>query len=181
MGLVLETEVRYGIFDRFRGSLLLWKRIQKDKTPRISYGDRTVPSWSWMAYSGGISFISVATETRMVPRRADLCFSDNGEALNVKVRQFSGNCRMEQKGEEEHAILEGTEEVGSLWFDVAGQVEFKYCVVVSMDCFDQKEDARKTYYVLAVRKKDGVAYERLGVGKVEAQYVSRGCNAGTLV
>ncbi|GAB1311930.1 hypothetical protein MFIFM68171_02140 [Madurella fahalii] len=180
IGQVLKTEVRYGIFDCFRGCLLLWKRTQENKTARISYRDRTVPSWSWMAYSGGIDFITDMRQDLIVPRRIDLSFIDNGKALDVKVRHFGGNCRMEQKGEE-HAIFDGTEEVGSCWFDVAGWIEFKHCVVVGVDRYDKEEGARKTYYVLVVGKKDGSGrYERLGVGKVEAQYVSIDCNAGTL-
>ncbi|KAK3373471.1 heterokaryon incompatibility protein-domain-containing protein [Lasiosphaeria ovina] len=180
MAQVLQTEVRYGIFDCFLSALLLWKRSQEDKTPRISYGDRTVPSWSWMAYSGGIDFLSDKTQDLLVPRRVDLGFTDDGKALDVKVRRFGENFRVEQKGKG-HVAVNGTDEVGPIWFDVADRIEFKHCVVVGMDKRDRKENAQKTYYVLVVRKKeDGVAYERLGVGKVEAQYVSRDWDAGTL-
>jgi len=44
IGKVLKTEVRYGIFRSFISSLLLWRRTYKNKTARISYGKRTVPS-----------------------------------------------------------------------------------------------------------------------------------------
>ncbi|KAK3360343.1 heterokaryon incompatibility protein-domain-containing protein [Lasiosphaeria hispida] len=180
MAQVLETEVRYGIFDCFRSSLLLWKRSQEDKTPRIPYGDRTVPSWSWMAYSGGIDFLSDIKQNLVVPSRVDLGFADDGKALDVKVRRFGENCRVEQQAEG-HVIVNGTEEVGCIWFDVADRIEFKHCVAVGMDKHDKKEDPRKTYYILVVwKKEDGVEYERLGVGKVEAQYVSRDGDAGTL-
>jgi hypothetical protein len=71
--------------------------------------------------------------------------------------------------------------VGSLWLDVADRIEFKHCVVVGMDPEYRKKDSQKTYYVLLVREKQGKeGYERLGVGKVEAQYVSRESNAGKL-
>jgi len=112
----------------------------------------------------------------------DLGFTKNGEALNAKVRKFDGDCRMEDKGEE-HAIFDGTRQVGSLWFDVTDQIYLKYCncVVVSMVRDYRKEDARKTYHVLVFGgKAGGGGYERVGVGKVEAQYVSRDCIAGTL-
>ncbi|KAK3391247.1 heterokaryon incompatibility protein-domain-containing protein [Podospora didyma] len=181
MGQVLETEVRYGIFHRFFSSLLLWRRTYKNKTPPIPYEDRTVPSWSWMAYSGGIEFIADSTQVLMVPRRVDLGFNKDGEALNVQVRKFGGNCRVEDKGEE-HAIVDGTEQVGSLWLDVADQIRLEdcSCVVVSI-ARDKKEDARKTCHVLVIwEKAGGGGYERVGVGKVEAQYVSSDCVAGTL-
>lgn len=153
-----------------------------NKTARISYKKRTVPSWSWMAYSGGIAFIADAMQDRRVPHRVDLGFTEDGEALNVKVRKFVGDCRMEDRGEE-YAIVDGTQQVGSLWFDVADQIQLKdySCAVVSMVKDDKKADARKTYYVLVIRKKAWRrGYKRAGVGKVEAQYVSRECVAGTL-
>lgn len=87
---------------------------------------------------------------------------------------------MEDKGEE-HAIVHSTEQVGSLWFDTADRPRLEDCnfVVVNM-VQDEKEDARKTYYVLVIREKaGGGGYERLGVGMVQAQYVSSDCVAGT--
>lgn len=176
---VLDSKVRYGIFRCFFGSLFLWRRTHMNKTARIFYGKRTVPSWSWMAYSGGIEFIADAMQNRMVPDYLDLGFTSDGEALHVKVRKFGGDCRMKDKGEE-HAIVDGTRQVGSLWFDVADQIQLKdcHCAVVSMAKDGERDDARKTYYVLVIRKEG--RYERVGVGKVEAQYVSRECVAGTL-
>ncbi|KAK4095935.1 HET-domain-containing protein [Parathielavia hyrcaniae] len=182
MGQVLGTEVRHGIFGCFRGSLLLWKRTHENKTPPTPYKDRAVPSWSWMAYPGGIDFISDATRGLLVPCSEDLGFVNDGQALSVKVRKFRGSCRMEQE-EEEHAIFDGTEKVGSLWFDVADHIQFQdcFCVVVSMGKDDKKEDSRKTYNILILRQRvGGRGYERVGVGKVEAQYVSIDCDAGML-
>ncbi|KAK4097756.1 HET-domain-containing protein [Parathielavia hyrcaniae] len=182
MGQVLETEVRHGIFGCFRGSLLLWKRTHGNKTPPTPYKDRTVPSWSWMAYPGGIKFISDTTQGLLVPFSEDLGFVNDGQALSVKVRKFRGTCRMEQE-EKEYAIFDRTEKVGSLWFDVADHIQFQdcFCVVVGMDKDDKKEDSRKTYNVLIIRQKaGGRGYERVGVGKVEAQYVSIDYDAGML-
>ena len=180
MGQVLGTEVRYGIFHCFLGSLLPWKRTHETKTPPIPYEGRIVPSWSWMAYSGGIDFITDAGPGLMVPGLVDLDFTNDGQALDVKVRQLSWNFRLRKRGEE-YAILKGREKVGSLWFDVAGRIEFKHCVVVGMRAGQEKEDARKTYHVFIVRQKaGGGGYKRVGVGKVQAQYVCRDYDAGTL-
>lgn len=181
MGQVLETEVRFGIFRCLFGSLLVWRRNHENKTPPTVHGDRTVPSWSWMAYSGGIEFIADLKQYLKVPRHADLSFTKDGQALDIQVRKFGGDCRMEDKGEE-HAIVDGTEQVGSLWLDVADQIRLQdcSCVVVSMVRNDKK-DARKTYHVLVIQERaEGGGYERVGVGKVEAQYVSSDCVTGTL-
>ena len=132
-----------------------------------------------MAYSGAVEFISMQ-ESLVVPRLAELDFTNSATALRVKVRQFCEKCRMEQNGEE-HVIVDGTGKVGSLWFDVADQMEFKHCIVVGMGEYDEKEDPRKIYYILVIREKPGrKEYERLGVGKVEAQYVSTHRETGTL-
>ncbi|KAH7137057.1 heterokaryon incompatibility protein-domain-containing protein [Dactylonectria estremocensis] len=172
----LRTEARYGILRCFFASLLLWKRSADEKTARIAYKGRTVPSWSWMAYFGGIHFLS--NSKLKVPPRADLDFSSVDGALIVQVRQFE-HCRMEREGEI-HAIFADTKRVGSLWFDMAANIEFGHCVVVGMR-EKKKGDPQKTYCVLVVRRKQsGQEHERLGVGEVEARYVSRNCNAGTL-
>ncbi|KAM5359226.1 hypothetical protein ACJZ2D_014653 [Fusarium nematophilum] len=199
MGHALRSEVRYGIVRCFLSSLLLWKRTKEDKTARINYGGRTVPSWSWMAYPGGIDFISDAKQSLMVPRSADLDLPDDDVTLTVKVRQFK-DCRIGQDvfsraafawtrkvgslwfdvadriGQDgnQFAIFARTafalpRKVGSLWFDVAECTEFKHCVVVGMGD-NGKKDPRKTYYFLLVRETQGRGgYERLGVGKVEAR------------
>ncbi|KAK0741097.1 hypothetical protein B0T18DRAFT_440491 [Schizothecium vesticola] len=144
----------YSLLERMEQALKTEERTHENKTRPIPYKDRTVPSWSWMAYPGGIGFIADATKDHTVLRRMDLGFTKDGEALNVKVRKFGGDCR-------------------SLSFDVADQIQLKDC-----NCI---EDARKTYYVLVIRKKGWRRrYKRVGVGKVEAHYVSRECVPGTL-
>jgi len=118
----------------------------------------------------------------MVPRLVDLDFNYRKEALNVKARKFSGDFRIEDKGEE-HAIFDGTEQVGSLWYDIADHIRLEdcNCVVVSMVRDERKLDHRRTYHVLVIRERaEGGGYERVGAGKVEAQYVSRDCVARTL-
>lgn len=61
------------------------------------------------------------------------------------------------------------------------RVKLKHYVVVGMGK-GEIEELQKTYYVIIVRDKEegGERYERLGVGKVRARYVSIDCEAGTL-
>ena len=173
----LKTEGRYGVFRCFFSRLLLWKRSDEEKTGPIDYEGRMVPSWSWMAYNGGIDFMS--NSRLMVPGSKDLRFDTDREALVVKIRQFE-NCQMEQE-EKEHAIVANLGRVGSLWFDVATKVEFRHCVVVGMRG-GQEKDPQKTYYILVVREKPlEKKYERLGVGEVKACYVSKESDTRKLV
>ncbi|KAF7503416.1 hypothetical protein GJ744_003899 [Endocarpon pusillum] len=176
----LKTEARYGVFGCFLSRLLLWKRSNEKKTAPIIYpGGKEPPSWSWMAYYGGIDFIS--TPRFEVPNFEGLRFDTDKEAIISKIRQFK-NCRLEQQ-EKEHAIFADQERVGSLWFDMAADIESKsiHCVIIGMRD-DAKEDPKKTYYILVVRgnqQKNG--YERLGVGEVEALYVSMESDTGKLL
>ncbi|KAJ3453667.1 hypothetical protein MRS44_017914 [Fusarium solani] len=164
---VLRTEVRYGIVGCFLVPLLLWKRTNEDKTALINYGRS----------NGAIMRL-------MVLRSADLEFTNNGDTLTVTVRRFK-DCRIGQDGKQFAIFATSTfaspRKVGSLWFDVADRIEFKHCVIVGMDEDHQKEDPWKTYYFLLVRERQGgEGFERLGVGKVEAQYVSKASDAGKL-
>lgn len=142
-----------------------------------------MPSWSWMAYSGGIKFLSKMGQL-MVPPFWDLDFAKDGKALIAKVRQFK-DCQIRQEGGQ-FAIFgvppfAETSKVGSLWFDFEKRIEFQYCVVVGMEAEPQKSDHLKTYYILVVRERQGgKGYERLGAGTVEARYVSTHGERGIL-
>ncbi|KAH7142109.1 hypothetical protein EDB81DRAFT_843544 [Dactylonectria macrodidyma] len=61
----LQIDIRYSIFN--------------------CYLNRTVPSWSWIAYPGGIDFILDPKLRHMVLRSADLDFNDDGDTLTVKA------------------------------------------------------------------------------------------------
>jgi len=173
----LNTKGRYGVFRCFLPHLLLWKRSDEEKTALIVYEGRKVPSWSWMAYYGGIDFMS--NSSLKVPDYEDLRFDTDSKALIVKVRQFE-NCRMEPE-EKECAIFADSERVGSLWFDMGANIQFKYCVVVGMRV-DGEEDPQKTYYILVILKKPlRKGYKRLGVGEVKAPYVSKKSDTGKLL
>jgi len=105
----------------------------------------------------------------IVPHLIDLNFNYCEEALNVKARKFSRDFRMEDKGEE-HAIFDGTEQVGSLWYDMADHIRLEdcNCIVVSIVRDKRKLDYWKTYHVLVIRERaEGGGYQRVGAGKVE--------------
>ena len=122
----------------------------------------------------------------MIPGPEDLRFGADQRALIVKVRRFK-NDQLEPKGKL-HVILDGPKSVGSLWFDRETDNQpkdtsdqSKRCVVVGMRN-DMTKDPKKTYYILVVLEGPRVnEYKRLGVGKVQACYVSKESKAGTLV
>jgi len=60
--------------------------------------------------------------------------------------------------------------------DVVDYIRLKdcNCVVVGIVGDKEKEGALQTYYVLIIREKaEGRGYKRVGVGKMEARYISR--------
>lgn len=77
---VLKCENRYGVFERFLHRNLLWKPSNEEKLVRISYGNQKVPSWSWMAYNGGIQFVEVAL--------VDVKWIDNLQFDNMRENAF---------------------------------------------------------------------------------------------
>ncbi|KAJ3536178.1 hypothetical protein NM208_g5822 [Fusarium decemcellulare] len=182
MGHELATSVRYGIIRCFLGSLLSWKRTAKEMTPPIDFGQRTVPSWSWMAYDGSIEFIVNYRYELEIPRPTDLEFTQDGKELKVKVREFE-NCRLgENEGDNEYAVCGRDGKVGSLWYDMKGQIEFNYCVVVGSGKTSAVVGNPKTYYVVMVQEKpDRGCYVRLGAGTLDEGYVSTKSEAGRLL
>jgi hypothetical protein len=55
----LKCERRFGNFEDFLHRNLLWQPSGGEKMKRIDYGGLKVPSWSWMAYNGGIQFLNI--------------------------------------------------------------------------------------------------------------------------
>jgi hypothetical protein len=112
---------------------------------------------------------------------ADLRFDTEPQyALLIQVRTFQ-NCRIEQQGSQHSVFDTESEEVGVLWFDVKTDPHFQHCVVIGMEV-DRKEHPHKTYYILATRELSSKnMYERVGVGKIKARYVSREAREGKLL
>lgn len=172
------SQISYGVIHRFLPRLLLWKRTGT-KTDPILHENTTVPSWSWMFYDGSIEFLTYSL--LKVPKYEILSFGSN-QAIKIGVRQFE-YCHMDQE-HENLKILADTTEVGFICFDLnfAARNESRNCVVVGIRNDDDNEDPDKEYYILVVREKSGEGeYERLGVGRVQARYVSNESRSGILL
>ncbi|OCK73239.1 hypothetical protein K432DRAFT_399013 [Lepidopterella palustris CBS 459.81] len=55
----LKTEGGYGIFEKYLHRCLLWQKSIRSLKRIMSFRGETVPSWSWMAYEGGIEYMDV--------------------------------------------------------------------------------------------------------------------------
>ncbi|KAF4447661.1 hypothetical protein F53441_8807 [Fusarium austroafricanum] len=57
---VLETRGVFGIFEQYLARSLLWSRPEEAFLTHISFADGiVVPSWSWMAYEGPITYANI--------------------------------------------------------------------------------------------------------------------------
>lgn len=85
-----KTEGDYGIFALYLHRSLMWKREGSDKLVPIEYpSDRTVPSWSWMAYSGPISYVEAPFD-RVLWNKNDLVLPFEGGRLRNSTQTRTG-------------------------------------------------------------------------------------------
>ncbi|KAF2826171.1 hypothetical protein CC86DRAFT_382244 [Ophiobolus disseminans] len=153
-----QSETRFGIFQSFLHRCLLWQRSGERHMDRIGYETQSVPSWSWMAYSGSIQFMDITfgkvewvrslTVNRHYKYRL---FNKKWKpALVTNISSFR-NCSFKQS-EAGYAILDSDRaERGEIQYDVEMHKRFdtERCVIIGQDC--RKFNARKTkYYILVL-------------------------------
>ncbi|KAF2181010.1 hypothetical protein K469DRAFT_793617, partial [Zopfia rhizophila CBS 207.26] len=179
----IGCQSRYGIFQQYLHRNLLWQRSNEEKTKRIGYVTQTVPSWSWMAYDGGIQFMDIPfgdvdwNDKLRFNRKYKHVFNKTGKhALVTDVGVFR-NCSLEQKGIG-YAILDSSKtERGWIQYDIERSEDLyaERCVVVGRKSHKDRHRLKNyEYCILVVRptSKDD-EYERVGVGLIQSDYVLR--------
>ena len=183
----LKCRSGYGIFQRYLHRNLLWQRSD-NKMERIVYKNQNVPSWSWMAYNGGIQFMDIPFGT--VDWIDNLRFDKGRElVLITDVGEFR-DCTMEPDGKY-YAILDfGRRKRGWIQYDAEEDEDLfkERCVVVGKKSIEDSEDGDsedmdsedgdrldvKEYYILVVRPTSlDSEYKRVGVGLIQSDYVVR--------
>ena len=169
----LECQSSYGIFQRYLHRNLLWQASDNKMEP-IGYKTRHVPSWSWMAYNGGIQFMDIPFG--IVDWIDNLRLKERGLVLITDVGGFR-DCTMGPDGKY-YAVLDfDRKKRGWIQYDFKeGEDPYKErCVVTGkkskkdVDGLDVKE-----YYILVVRPTSvNGEYKRVGVGLIQSDYVVR--------
>ncbi|KIX10701.1 uncharacterized protein Z518_01785 [Rhinocladiella mackenziei CBS 650.93] len=172
-----NTNGVYGIFEAYLNRSLLWQRAG-DEMRRISYPKgRKVPSWSWMAYDGCISYVDVPfgkvdwLRSLQSPFRQDERSStdngdDNKKASPFELTAFSRDFSAPSTRHGMHFVVfdqPGTEQLPGL----------KY-VVLGKDKSSSLGTAQKSYILVvapALSYGDPSAYERVGAGFVEKHQI----------
>ena len=176
----LKCRSRYGIFERYLHRNLLWQ-ASDNKMERIEYPTRNVPSWSWMAYNGGVRFMDIPFGT--VDWINNFWLNEERElVLIADIGEFR-DCTMEPNGKY-YAVLDfGGMERGWIQYDIEGGEDLckDRCVVAGKKSNKDKDKIEdgdilgvKEYYILVVRPAsvDG-KYERVGVGLIQSDYIVR--------
>jgi hypothetical protein len=149
---------RYGIFQDFLHRNLLW-RADDCQLEEIKH-EPPLPSWTWMAYSGGIKFMDVSF----------------GRMERIDSIRFDK--------ETENAIIatlwvfrEGAAK-GKIYFDLSDIHKEQYCVVVGREVPEfgyGDNDSTSTEYHILVVVSTGVdgEYRRVGAGTIHCSHVMR--------
>ncbi|KAF2496438.1 HET-domain-containing protein [Lophium mytilinum] len=178
----------YGVFDDGPGGGLfhrglLWQRGEDEEslTP-IHFtdgGNWRVPTWSWMAYDGGIDYLDPpfdsaeweTTDVRPPKRFGDFAgFEDGAIMLPAIVRDFS----VARRGIDEVKLVYDTDKRDGI------DRQRPQCVVVAKSKTEMTA-REKTYYVLIVVPSSALhgfpsetMYVRVGVGRMLGKYIALG-------
>ncbi|KAF4622802.1 hypothetical protein G7Y89_g14223 [Cudoniella acicularis] len=168
-----RTKDRYGIFQHFLHRSILWQRSGDKRMKPIEYPpDRKVPSWSWMAYEGEISYVDIPFGK--VEWSDAVKFGSKLE-LQAPVREFL-HCTIEPQNEGCAILSEGGER-GWLKFDGEDITDIQRlkCIVVGKKYLEQETAYSRDRYILVVAQKlEGGhrTYERVGAGSIQWRYIS---------
>ncbi|KAF3039731.1 hypothetical protein E8E12_005959 [Didymella heteroderae] len=130
-----------------------------------------MPSWSWMACTGGIQFLNI--EYGELSLNKSLTFDKTRkEALNSDLAAFV-DCKFESDGDGNYLLVDAASmNVGWIKVDVkdGGSLNDMYCIVVGKE----KKDKVEGYFVLAVLWNGSAnEYRRVGLGAVECRFVEK--------
>lgn len=167
-----KTTGGYGILDKFLHRSLLWQR-SKESLERI-----LTPSWSFMAYSGPIEYLSVPFGEASWSDDITSPFSEGKQPAIISRSQINS-------GDLKASILELGAPVWEIAHMRGGNLildnpHYHYaqplqCVIVGKNA-TQPLDEHQAHYVLLVHRAAGIdedrAYERVGVGVLERHQIA---------
>ncbi|KAH7385350.1 hypothetical protein DE146DRAFT_680954 [Phaeosphaeria sp. MPI-PUGE-AT-0046c] len=168
----LQCRSKCGIFEKYLHRNLLWQASDTN-TKRINYDEgRQVPSWSWMAYGGGIKFMEIAFTAVAWVKALAFHAENYSITLIVDVCQF--RCVTLTPDGERHTVsnLIGKAK-GWIQYDVKGSESGRreHCVVIGRT--EEKTSKRYYYILVVVPTREDWEYARIGVGMVRTSCVKR--------
>lgn len=181
----LNTHGGFGVFDDEQSLLrrsLLWQRGKDDKdiptTLRkiIFPANRnlTPPTWSWMAYEGGIDFLELPFGG-VDWQKDDIRSPWTLDSSNVchTIDQTTTGIELCANAREFNTTKAKPEEFTIVYDIPSNEVQSLMCIVMGRRIENgvEPEDAR--HYVLFITSKEGAAnvYERVGVGHMPGKFI----------
>jgi hypothetical protein len=172
----LSCQSRYGIFPDFLHRNLLW-RADRNKLEKIEY-DLPLPSWSWMAYSGGVIFINVLFGE--MEWNESLRFDEKSEnAIIANLCAFRDCTSVHCGSQYEVRDLDGGKKEQIIYDAARGDIlDEDECVVVGKRVHDigyeDNSSQSDDWHILVVRSTgvDG-EYRRVGAGTIHGSHVAR--------
>ncbi|KAH6665936.1 hypothetical protein B0J14DRAFT_660071 [Halenospora varia] len=173
-----DTKGGFGALDLYLHRSLLWKGPDTLRMKRLVYpADQSVPSWSWMAVDGPISYLEVPLGKADWNDKLKSPFK-SAKDISANYWQIGkGHPRLELKAEARKFVLARTNTLKRLiTFDIEPSVglEDMRCVVVGKQKLVSSHDLQK-HYVLAVvplHSEGPGIFERAGVGTVDKKLIS---------
>lgn len=181
----LRSKIYHGIIDWYLHRSLLWRRTTgTQEQKRIEYpSDRSIPSWSWMAYPGGISFEADDCEWGNLDVIKDIEVAKVGvennklgnAALQTLVWKFAGSdARIKRRGDTDMQVLDSKGFQGWISLDIKVELLRVPDLVVLARLKESRVDGT-LYFVLFVERQESGNYERLGIGMIR-----EGCELASL-
>ena len=161
----LKTTGGYGVFDCYLHRFLLWQSAG-DPIKRIeSYGSEKVPSWSWMAYTGSIEYMSV-------PSGKVLWAEDIQSPFRIRAK---GNLMGDEIRRKQAEIVARAWRLADCPTSSLILGESMRCVVLGTEKEAVSNRPPKHYVLVVLAVSDEIAdlYERVGVGILEEAHIVR--------
>lgn len=143
---------------------------------RIEHKSYDVPSWSWMAYIGGIDFIDLNFgELELFENlRFDKKHKNDKQTLITNVWEFQDCHLKEMEKAAYYGIFDSCDaEKGRIVYDVKREDDIfsERSVIIGRTRLEYQWE----YHMLIVRQREGKEgeYERVGIGKVQEGYIVR--------
>lgn len=138
---------------------------------RIAYdNNQQVPSWSWMAYSGGIQFLDIPTGS--VSWLNGLRFDKGRKSASITDVGWFRHCTINPEGERWAVFDLFGNKRGWIQYDVedGGKHHEDRCVIVGITEHRNVEE----YYILVVLPNPVEGeYRRVGIGMIQSSYAVR--------
>jgi hypothetical protein len=179
-----DTSGGFGVFERYLGRGLLWIRAPDvahlTKIP-FDPAQSRVPSWSWMAYEGAISFLDLPFGdidwTTDIEFRSP--FSTNGSSRESLGRISSSRnghrteLRVVARAFDMPAAWCASKSSCIMWDHPTATHDQLRCVVIGRLASESGTPAQK-HWVLIVREFSAGLYERVGAGFLPKDKISQG-------